>query len=196
MDFPFTPTPSSVSPPEIIDPMHEFVADDGFSIRRAKHSRPRRRWTMEYLGRSVDEMRQVRDFLQQQRLGTFEFAWYHPTALDAALISPTTPVTLVWRHGLSTGQAVQVTNSPNPGINNAAFFITRIDAITVTLNGSVAAGISGVCDIRLFVPHARAVMTQNDTFPSPAILIGPEQVLFSTRRTGYYNFSVQIEELF
>lgn len=194
--YPTSFPPSSVSPPAILDPMWEFPSDSGVSIRRVKHSRPCRRWTMEYLGKTVDEMRQIRDFLMQQRLGTFEFSWFHPTAIDRALFQPTTPVTVQWRHGLFTNAWIIVNNSPNAGLNSAAWQVTRIDAAQVTLNGSTAAGVAGVGDVIVYVPRARAVMQEEGTFPSPAILIGPEQVPSTGRRTGYYNFTVVLEELY
>ena len=171
-------------------------ADAGISIRRVKYSRPLRRWTLEYLGKTVDQLRQIRDFLQQQRLGTLEFTWIHPTAVDAVSVFPTTPVTVQWRHGLFTGQWVAIYGSPNAGVNNAAWQVTYIDPITVTLQGSTASGVAGVGDAVVYVPRARAIMQEEGTFPSPAILIGPEQVAYGTRRTGMYNFSVVLEELY
>ena len=193
--FPTTVLPSHVSPPAIIDPMIEFSSDQGYQIRRARTSRPRRRWTMDYLGKNVDELRQIRDFFLQVRLGALEFAWGHPTAVDPVLVSPTTPVTVQWRHGLYTGMWIFIANGPNPSINNQAFQITRFNEITVTLNGTSAAGIQGLADAVVYVPHAVGIF-RDDTFESPATLIGPEQILFTNRRMGYYNFSVEIMELF
>ena len=39
-DFPTTPVPSSISAPEVIDPMLRFDADMGYEVRRARHSAP------------------------------------------------------------------------------------------------------------------------------------------------------------
>lgn len=193
--FPTTVIPSMVSAPELIDPMHEYNPDQGYSVRRAKHSRPRRRWTVTYLGKHTDEMRQIRDFLLQQRLGTLDFQWFHPTAMDSANAVPTTPVTLGYRHGLYTGMWVGVNNAATvPSISNQLWQITRVNEITVTLNGSVGSGIAGFCEVQVFVPHARAVMRE-ETYESPATLIGPEAIHVA-QRAGYFNFSVQIEELF
>jgi phage-related protein len=193
--YPLPPFPSHVSPPAILDPMIEFSSDQGYQIRRARTSRPRRRWTLDYLGKTVDEMRQIRDFLQQSRLGALEFAWAHPTAIDKVTVAATTPVTVQWRHGLYTGMWIFIFNSPNPSINNQAFQITRFNEITITLNGTSAAGINGTADALVYVPHAVGIFRE-DTFESPATLIGPEQVLYTDRRTGYYSFSVTIEEIF
>src|SRR6476646_2305018 len=189
--YPLPPAPSHVSPPAIIDPMLSFASDQGYQIRRARTSRPRRRWTLGYLGKSVDDMRQIRDFLQQSRLGALEFAWAHPTAVDKVTVAATTPVTVQWRHGLFTGQWVFIANSPNPSINDQAFQITRFNEITITLNGTTAAGVNGLADAIVYVPHAVGIF-RDDTFESPSTLIGPEQILYTGRRTGFYSWSVDI----
>ena len=94
-DFPTVPVPSSISAPEVIDPMLSFGADMGYEVRRARHSRPRYRYTLEWLGKVTGDMRYIRDFLMQQRLGTLAFRWFHNTAKETGvLVHPTTPVTL------------------------------------------------------------------------------------------------------
>lgn len=193
--FPTTVVPSMVSAPAIIDPKLSFRTDAGYEVRRAQTSRPRRRWTLEFLGKTTDEMRQIRDFLQQMRLGALDFGWFHPTQRDPVLYIPSTPCILAWRHALFSGQWVFVRDSPHPGLNEHIWQVTYFDPITVTLNGTGAAGISGVGWVYLYVPHAVGIF-QEDTFPSPATLIGPEQVAYGTQRSGYFNFTVTIEEVF
>lgn len=195
-EFPFTPIPSAVSAPELIDVSLSYQVDQGYEVRRAKWSRPRRRWTLEYLGKSTDELRMIRDFLLQQRLGTLDFAWRHPTAIDPAVIDPGPPVTANWRHGLFTGMWILVGLSPVPGVNNTAWQIDRVNEVAVVLRGAVPSGIQGPGIVQTYVPHARAVMSQDDTFASPTTLIGPEQIGQGARRSGYFSFAVQIEELF
>lgn len=193
--FPSTFLPSAVSPPAIMDEMVQFQVDQGYSVRRAKHSRPRRRWVLSYLGKTVDEMRQIRDFLQQQRLGALDFAWHHPTALDKVLVIPATPMIVSWRHGLFSGTWIGMRNSPHPGLNEHVWQVTYFDPVTVTLNGTSEAGIAGTADVWVVVPHAVGIF-QNDTYESPDVLMGPEQVAWPGRRQGVYNFRVTIEELF
>lgn len=194
--FPTTVTPSSVSAPEVLDPMWTYEADAGYQQRRTRHSRPLRQWTLDFLGKTTDEMRQIRDFVQQQRVGVTEFGWFHPTAIDYVTVSPTTPVTVQWRHGLFTGQSVVMRSTPNTSINEAAWVITRIDEITVTLNGSVAGGVTGVGQVFLYVPRAVVVATQEGSFASPTKLIGPEQIPYGTQRGGIFSFTVTIREVF
>jgi len=195
--YPGSPVPSSVSAPEIIDPMLKFESDQGYSVRRARTSRPRRRWTLEYLGVNTANMRVIRDFLQFTRNGVFTFDWYHPTAIEVATFQVTTPVQVLLLHGLVTGMWVGVSNTPNATINGGIFQITRTSNANFTLNGSSAAGVQGIGNVVVYVPQAIAVMNEN-TFPSPATLIGPEQIDYAPqgKRTGYYNFTVTIEEQF
>src|SRR5262245_41978008 len=109
--FPATPAPAMVSSPEVMDPMWQMGVESGYSIRRARWSRPRRRYRLEYLGQSVAYVRLIRDFFQRQRLGVLDFMWFHPTAVDVAQVLATTPVQLQYQHGLVTGQWVGVSNS-------------------------------------------------------------------------------------
>jgi hypothetical protein len=194
--YPASPVPSEVHPPEIIDPSIEFVSDYGYSIRRPRTSRPRRRWTLDYLGVNTANMRVVRDFLQEVRLGAVDFQWYHPTAIELALFQPTTPVNVLLLHGMTTGMWVGVSNTPNPNINGGVFQITRTTNASFTLNGTTAAGIEGNGNVIIYLPHATAV-TQEGTLSAPSTLIGPERIPIAPDvYRGIYNFSVVIEEQF
>jgi hypothetical protein len=194
--FPGSPVPSHVSAPEILDPMLKFETDYGYSVRRPRTSRPRRRWTLDYLGQSTATMRTIRRFLIFTRNGVTEFSWFHPTAIEVAQFSPTTPVSVSWSHGLATGMWVGVSNTPNPGINGGVFPITVTSDSSLTLDGSTAAGITGVGNIIIYVPRAIAIMPDN-TFPSPTTIIGPERIPIAPEISrGFYSFSVTIEEQF
>src|SRR5262245_61824314 len=195
--YPGTPVPSMVSSPEIIDEMWSYASDQGYQFRRAKHSRPRRRYSLEYLGLTVPYVRVLRDFFQRQRLGVTSFAWAHPTAVDVAQCQPTTPVQLLYQHGLFTGAWVGISNSPNAGINGGFFPVTWLTDSSLSLNGTTAAGIAGTATVVVYLPRAVGRF-QEDTWPSPATLIGPDQVPHAPtgRRTGNYNVLVTIEEIF
>lgn len=195
--FPSTPVPSMVSSPEILDALWRYETDQGYAFRRSKHSRPRRRFTLEYLGLTVVNVRILRDFFQYQRLGVTAFTWTHPTAIDVATCQPTTPVTLLYTHGLHTGAWVIVSNSPNPSINGGAFQVTRQSQTSILLNGTTAAGITGTATVQVYLPLAVGIF-QEDTWQAPATLIGPDQVAYAPggRRGGYYNVQVTIEEIF
>jgi phage-related protein len=194
--YPGTPVPSHVSAPEIIDPMLLFQSDSGYSVRRARTSRPRRRWTLEYLGQSVANVRMIRNFLYVMRGGVTAFSWFHPTGLEIITVLNTTPVTVQLVHGMTSGMWVAVNSTPNPSINGQVFQITIVTHDTFTLNGSTGAGITGTGLMVVYVPKAIAILNDN-TFPSPETLIGPDRVAWSTDpMRGFYNFSVQIEEQF
>jgi hypothetical protein len=195
--YPDNPLPSSVSAPAIIDPVHRFETDQGIAIRRAKHSRPLRRYTLEYQGKTVTEMRTVRDFMQYCRLSALPFQWTHPTASDLATVDDQqTPVVLYYPHGLVTGQWVGIVGGP--AHINGFWQVTRLHQGAVTLNGSVAGGPVSQCHVVVFLPNAVGVFA-NDTMESPEKIIGPEQWYpqgIREQRVGYFSFSVLIEEIF
>jgi hypothetical protein len=194
-NYPNNPVPSMVSGAEIIDPVWAYSVDQGYEVRRAKHSRPRHRWTLEYRGLKTQDMRQIRDFVHFARLSQLDFAWQHPTAQDLVLISPTTPVTMGGYHGLATGQWVIIYGSPNPSLNNQAWQVTRYDVLNCFLNNTTAAGIAGNANMQLYVPHMKIVAAE-DTFPAPVTHRGPEQVRADVAYPGYYAYTVTLEELF
>jgi hypothetical protein len=194
--YPSSPVPSEVHPPEIIDPSIEFVSDYGYSIRRPRTSRPRRRWTLDYLGMSTASMRVIRDFLQEVRFGAGDIQFFHPTAIELATFQPTTPVNVLLFHGMTTGMWVGVSNTPNPNINGGVFQITRTTDSSFTLNGTTGAGIQGNGNVIIYVPHA-TVVTQDGTFSAPSTLIGPERIPIAPDvYRGIYNFQVTLEEQF
>jgi hypothetical protein len=191
--YPPSPVPASISVAAVVDPMLAFTSDSGYGARRALRSRPYRRWQLDYLGQNTANMRVIRDFLQQQRLGVLPFEWVHSTAGDTAVVSNTTPVLLVLQHSYMTGQWVWISQStPNTALNGF-WQITRVVSTGFTLNGSVAGG-AGTCFVVAYLPNAVGVFAE-DTLESPVKLIGPESVDAYATRRGMFNFSVFIEEI-
>jgi hypothetical protein len=192
-DFPqvSSATHIDVSAPEIIDEMWAFQTDQSHIVRRAKHSRPRRRYTVEYKGAPTADMRIVRDFVLNGRHWINSFSWWHPTALEPVTFTDSTPIVLHFSitHALIDGQYVGVFQSPNGNARNGFYQITRGGTGTILLNGSTAGG-AGPGAIRVYLPNAIVVRAQ-DTWPSETKLIGPE-----AGSQGYWNLVVQIEELF
>src|ERR1044072_1570936 len=88
--FPNAPLPSSVSAPAVIDPMLIYQVDQGYSLRRPRTSRPRFRYTVDWLGKRTDDMHIIRTFLLSTRLGALSFSWQHPTASEAVAVTNTT----------------------------------------------------------------------------------------------------------
>jgi len=196
--WPSDPRPSAVSAPELIDPSLSYEVDQGYKVRRPKWSRPRRRWTLEYLGLDTLHMRILRDMLLRHRLGALEVSWTHPTALDVAVMQPTTPVRLLYVHGLWTGMWVGISNGPNPSLNGGFFQVTWDTNGSLYLNNTTAQGVQGNCTVVIYVPHVLVVPGQEESMPGPATLIGPEQLAYAPGglRSGYFNWSVQLEEQF
>ena len=191
--FPNTPLPSSVSAPSIIDPVLRYSSDQGIEIRRSRTSRPRRRYTLDYLGKTTTEMRTLRDFLLTCRLGALPFQWIHPTAGDVGALSNTTPVVMTVLHGLVTGQWIAM-GGPHP--LSGLWQITRLDIAHLALNGSSAAGVVADGAYAVYLPTAVAIFDQ-ETWTAPTKLIGPEQTGGGpTRREGVFSWSLQIEETF
>ena len=202
-DFPLVPIPSSISAPEVIDPMIRSQMDQGYEVRRSLHSRPRFRYTLEWLGKRTDEMRYLRDFLMFQRLGTLPFRWFHGTAQETGVeVRATTPVILYfpYGHGMYTGMWIIVSGAV--GVNaaiNTAWQVTRADWQHVYLNGSTNMGV-GTCTTGVFMPRAVARFNE-DTWPSPVKLIGPERMylwqfqLFTRRGRDILDETVLIQAI-
>lgn len=197
MLFPDVPTPSSVSAPALIDPMAVFSSDSGYEVRRVLSSRPRRRFTCEYLGKHVQEMRYLRDFLMFHRNGVTPFSWLHPTAYDLVQCTNTTPVWLQYQHGLITGQWVNIGFGPPTLLGQ--WQVTRIDSVNIALNGTVAAGATQVT-AAVYLPYAVARFSEN-TWESPVKIVGTER-LGGERTTplgalpGFFNWTILVEEVF
>ena len=192
MLYPTVPTPSSISAPAIIDEAHSFVSDSGYETRRARHSRPRRRFTLEYLGKTTAEMRVISDFLMAHRFGSGQtFEWVHITAFDIVPALNTTPIILNYQHGLVTGMYI---NIGTPAFLAQPWRITRLNPTMIALDGTVASGATNV-SVYTYLPYAVARMSE-DTWESAVKLIGPEQLGTAGGRTGFFNFSVSIEEVF
>ena len=192
-DFPPAPVPSSISAPEVIDPMLSFQSDFGYEVRRVLHPRPRFRYTLEWLGKTTHEMRYIRDFLMFQRLGTLPFSWHHNTGQQSGVVvANTTPIVLTYptTHGLVTGMHVYLFNAVGVGAGlQAVYRVTRLSQEQLLLDGSTAAG-AGTVGATVYLPRAVARFPEG-TMPSPVKLIGPENGI-----QGFWNFSLQIEEIF
>jgi hypothetical protein len=174
-----------------MDPILRMSVDQGYEIRRARHSRPRRRYQLDYLGKTTAELHIVRDFLQQHRLGLTPFEWAHGTAFDTASYLSTTPVIVSFQHTFMTGQWVGISNSsPNTALNGF-WPITYLSPNTFHLNGSVAGG-AGSCSVVAYLPNAVGMFAE-DTMEPAVKLIGPESVSFNR---GKFSWAVQIEEIF
>lgn len=190
-DYPQFPVPSSVSAPEILDPVYRFRSDAGYEVRRTQTMRPRRRYTMDYLGKGTHELRLIRHFFTLQRYGTLPFAWWHPTALEPVVFDPTTPIILHFTtaHGLMDGQMLGVFQSPSGNAANGFWTITSGGSGTVLLNGSTSVG-TGPGAVRVYLPKAIGVFRE-DTMSSATKHIGPE-----SGSQGKWSWQVMIEEVF
>jgi hypothetical protein len=170
--------------------MHIFQTDSGVTMRRPQHSRPQRRYQLDYLGKVTAEWRIIRDFLQAQRLGVLPFEFLHMTATDAASYSNTTPVVVTMQHAYATGQWVSIGGSnPNTSLHGG-WRITRLSSTTFSLDGSIAGG-AGTCQVYTYIPQAVGVFSEEGD-ASPIKLMGPES---TTSSRGRFSFSVLIQEL-
>jgi len=190
--YPLSPTPSSISAAAIIDPMHTYVSDQGYEIRRPMHRRGRRQFQVSYLNLNAAEMRVIRDFFQTRRAGALDFEWLHSTAFDTVNYTNTSPVVCVLQHSYQTGQIVWINSSvPNTSLNGF-WTVQRIDPTSFALVGSNAGG-PGSCNVVTYLPHAIGRFADG-VMESPIKLLGPETNNLD-RRTAF-QMSVIIEELF
>lgn len=189
--YPLVPLASAVSAPAVVDPVLTFSADAGYLVRRARTSRPRRRYTMEYLGLTTADLRLLRDFVVVIRGGATTFSWTHPTATEQVTIGNTTPVTATFAitHALMTGDWLWVDSASGVTVPIGAYQVTRVTSTQVTLNGTTAAG-AGTMMSRMHLANAMLLLAE-DTFPEPVKLIGPEAA-----GTGRFNVTTVIQEVF
>lgn len=190
-DYPTFPVPSSVSAPAMIDPQYVFTSDAGYQSRRSQTMRPRRRYTLDYLGKGTHELRLIRHFFNLQRYGTLPFSFWHPTALEPVTFVASTPIILHFTtaHGLVDGQMLGVFQSPSGNAANGFWTITSGGSGTVLLNGSSSVG-AGPGAVRVYLPKAIGVFSE-DTMPSATKHIGPE-----SGSQGKFSWQVTIEEVF
>lgn len=187
--YPHEPLPSSISSPAIIDPMHVFVTDQGYEMRRSQHMRQRRRYQVDYTGKTDAELHVVRDFLSQRRLGMEPFEWAMPVYYSCTTAA-TTPVIVFMPHSFVTGQWVGISATPYTGLNGL-YEITRINASAFSLNGTTA-GPASTGTLFIYLPNAVARFADN-TMDSAAKLkgywyhLGPQAI---------WAFQVLIEEIF
>jgi hypothetical protein len=188
-----------VSAPAFIDPSLTFESDSGYQSRRVKHSRPRRRYTLDYDGKSAGDLRTIADFLQQVRFGAGQtFEWLHPTAVETNVPgSNTSPIWLTFPHALVTGQWVYMLTPTNL---QGPHRITRVSAQAIALDGTVAQG-DIQTSLGLYMPYAVARMA-DDTWESPTKIVGTDRVGPDRPGSalgavaGYFSFSVVVEEVF
>ena len=191
--YPLTPKPSSVSAPAWIDPALSFVSDSGYESRRVLHSRPRRRFVLEYLGATTQQRREIRDFLLWHRFGNGEvISFAHPTAFDTVPSTATVPVTLNYAHELVTGQSVGISFPAGP--LQGTWRITRLGTTDIALDGSTTGGGVNVV-VYNYLPNVVARFSE-DTMEAPGTIIGPDQIGTAGGRVGYWNFQVTLEEVF
>ena len=192
MFYPFSPIPSHISVPAVIDPVLRYSVDQGYEIRRPRYSRPRRRYTLEYLGKTTTELRVIRNFLMMHRLGVTPFEWLHSTAFDNAQVTSTTPVALTFiQHPFVDGDWVYISNAtPNTSINGP-HQILYFDPTAFYLLGTTAGGV-GTCSVSQYLPRAVGRFAE-DTMESPVKLIGPESTISSQ---GRFSWQVVVEEVF
>jgi hypothetical protein len=161
------------------------------------HSRPRRRYTLEYLGKTVQEMRVIRDFLQVQRFGAGTVLQFvHPNAWDLVPASNTTPIILTFQHEFVTGQWVNIGNTGLAGI----WRVSRVSPTQLALDGTSASGAVTV-SVYAYLPAAVARFS-DDIMESPVKVrgtdhLGPDRP-GETRGAlaGRFSWTVQIEEVF
>lgn len=189
-DYPQFPVPSSTSAPAIIDEVYRFKSDQGYEVRRSQTMRPRRRYQLDYLGKTTHELRLIRHFFHFQRGGALPFSWWHGGAFEQVSVLASTPIIINFptAHGLMDGQMLAVFQSPGNAANGF-WTITSFGTVSVTLNGSTSVG-AGLGLVSVYLPKAVGVFSE-DTMPSAVKLLGPE-----SGSRGRWNFSVQIEEVF
>lgn len=130
-----TIAPYSCSPHGIIDPVLRFSSDQGYEIRRSRHSRSRRTYQLVYW-ENAHLIMLLLDFIEREiRGGALSFDWTYPYPMRITQITAATPnlVQTPWHHGLQTGDQVVITNSAT---HNGIRTVTRVNLNNVSLQGT------------------------------------------------------------
>lgn len=188
--YPNTPLPANTHMATVIDPSLRFDVDQGYSLRRARHSRPRRLVQLDYTNLTTAEIRVFRDFLQQHRLTVTPFSYLNAVMGDLATASNTTPIVLTVSHAFMTGQWVGIFSSFTASLDGF-WQVTRLGPTTMSLMGSTALG-TGTCRVYQYFPYAIGHFPE-DTWERPVKHIGPETADTDRAR---FAMSVTIEEIF
>jgi hypothetical protein len=190
--WPTTPTPYSVSPFGLLDPVIRFEVDQGYSVRRSRWSRGRRLYQVTYLEPS-DTLLPLTDFIERViRGGALSFDWTYPYPSTLFSIVNSTPnaVTMTAAHGLQTGDQVVITGTAS---HNNTYTITRTGATTYTLDGTAGGTSEGaVGSAALVLPYA-ALVLENETLAPPDFQhdFGPLQ-----DTNGLFRLALHIREEF
>ena len=190
--WPITPRPASISAPAYLDPRLTFRSDSGHLIQRPRLSRPRRRYTVSYLGLRTDQLRFLSDWLLSIRFGGLSFGFIHSTAEDTVTMHNLTPIWLTFAapHALLTGFWIWLSRAtPVTALDWQGFRVTRQNATQVSLDGTVSQGPDRTAYVAAYLPWATCLWPE-DTTPEPVKLIGPEQGTL-----GRFNQTFTIEEL-
>jgi hypothetical protein len=174
----------------VLDPSLRFEVDQGYSVRRALHSRPRRLVQLDYTNLTTAQIRVFRDFLQQHRLTVTPFSYLNAVYGDAATASNTTPIVLTVSHAFMTGQWVGIFSAFHASLDGF-WQVTRLGPTTFSLMGSTALG-EGACRVYTYFPYAIGYFPE-DTWQAPHKHIGPETADNDQAR---FAMQVTIEEIF
>lgn len=149
-----------------MDVVLKFESDQGYSVRRSRHSRNRRLYSLTYWA-TAHNLLQVLDFVEREiRGGALSFAWTYPYGQHIAFINNTVPnlVATTYVHGLQTGDQVAISNTAT---HNSIYTVTRVNANTLHLqdtSGGSGEGPGGRLAVHL--PYA-SLQLENDTTPLP-----------------------------
>jgi hypothetical protein len=191
LTYPVLPAPASISAMTIIDPSYEMMTDFGYSIRRARYPRPRRFYTLTYLGLTTLELRFFQHFFVIHRLRTTAFSWYPHLVYDTGTVLNTTPIRINVQHPYVGGQWVVIGESTVPNLNGF-YQVTTPDGDFLLLNNTTARGV-GTCHVGPFLPNAILRTSEDGELPAPEKLMGPESI--DTSR-GRFSMIVGVEEIF
>jgi phage-related protein len=163
--------PYSCSPHSIQDPVLRFEVDQGYSVRRSRHSRSRRLYQVMYFA-ATHELLIITDFIEREiRGGALSFAWTYPYPQAITAISAASPnvVTTTYVHGLQSQDHVDITGTLT---HNGRYQITRVGPTQFALNGVTGGSPEGSGgSVAIHLPYA-TLLLDNDTMPAPDIMHG------------------------
>ena len=152
--------------------------DQGYEQTRARHTRGRRRYVVQYTGLTTDQYHLLQTFVEETIFGSalpFDFVYPNGTTVSDATNATPIVLTTAFNHGVVTNDRVEVAGVLGNTAANGTFTAEQVTATTITLTGSVGNGVyTGGGTVALTFENTMSLALPSDTL-TVTELLGPIQ---------------------